>query len=318
MNMLLILLTLIAIFLIDGTLGKAFDSQSNNKDIFQKDSRGMQRVKEMLWSDQANFYMNPLKSETNDSSTFEQFSVSVPNDAPAFMQLCVPNDITAITTSSFKQLNVPMIATLIDLSTCNNSLSFYFDTITATLTAKSTHVSATLTAQMNSSVLNPATHATSLFLLRVKDNSEIMTPSLLLPFNQNNSAIMTATHASLLLPFNQDNPAITTVPHAQNLLLYAQTGSAITTSTHAQNLLLLSVQDDPAIMMATQAKYSLQLIVESLFLLCNEDNSETTAPSLLLFCVKDDPAIMMAPLTNFSLQLIVVIFCKISFHFCED
>ena len=48
MNMLLTLLTLITIFLIDRTLGKAFDSQRNNKDIFQKDLRGMQRVKEML------------------------------------------------------------------------------------------------------------------------------------------------------------------------------------------------------------------------------------------------------------------------------
>jgi hypothetical protein len=103
----------------------------------------------MLWSDQANFYTNPLKSETNDSSIFKQFFVSVPNEGPAFMQLCVPNDITAITTSSFKQLNVPTIATLIDLWTCNNSLSLYFDTITATLTAKLTHISATLTAQMN-------------------------------------------------------------------------------------------------------------------------------------------------------------------------
>jgi hypothetical protein len=51
------------------------------------------------------------------------------------------------------------------------------------------------------------------------------------------------------------------------------------------------------------------LIVESLFLLCNEDNSETMAPSLLLFCIKDAPANMTAPLTNFSLQLIVDIFC---------
>jgi hypothetical protein len=202
----------------------------------------MQRAKEMLWSDQANFYTNPLKSETNNNSTFERFSVSVPNDGPAFMHLSVPNDITAITTSSFKQLNVPTIATLIDLQTCDNSLSFYFDTITATLTAKLTHVSATSTAQMNSSVLNPATQATSLFLLRNKDNSDFMTPSLLLPFNQDNSAIMTATHASLLLPFNQDNPAIMVATHAQNHLIYAQIDSAITTATHAQNLLLLCIQ----------------------------------------------------------------------------
>ena len=154
----------------------------------------------MLHSDQGNFYMNPLKSEMNNSSTFERLSVPIPHDSPAhFKQLSVPYDIPAITTPSFKQLNVPTIATLIDPWTCDNSLSFYFNIITATSTARSTFVSATTTAQMNSSVLNPPTHATSLFLLRNKDNSEIMTPSLLLPFNQDNSAIMTATHATSLL-----------------------------------------------------------------------------------------------------------------------
>ena len=225
--MLLILLTLIAIFLFDRTFGKAFDSQRSNKDIFRKELRGIQRAKEMLSSNQANFYTNPRKSETNDCSTFDRFSVPIPNDVSAFMQLSVPNDIPAITTSSFKQLIVPTIATLIDPWTCDNSLSFYFNTINATSTAKLTCVSATTTAQMNSSALNPATHTTSLFLLRNEDNSEIMIPS-------------------LLLPFNQDNPAITTVTHAHNLLLYAQIGSAITTATHAQNLLLFFVRNDPA------------------------------------------------------------------------
>jgi hypothetical protein len=135
MNMLLTLLTLIAIFLNDHTLGKAFDSQCNNEDIFRKDLSGMQSVKEMLSSDQENFYTYPLKSETNTRSNFERFSVSVRNDVSAFMQISVPNDIPAITTSNFKQLNVPTIATLIDLRTCDNSLFFYFDTITTTLTA---------------------------------------------------------------------------------------------------------------------------------------------------------------------------------------
>jgi hypothetical protein len=121
--------------------------------------------------------------------------------------------------------------------------------------------------EMNSSALNPVTHVTSLFLLHNEDNSEIMTPS-------------------LLLPFNQDNPAITM-------------------ATHAQNLLLLFVRDDPAITMTNHANPKLQLIVECLFLLCNKDNSETMTSSLLLFCVKDAPAIMTAPLANFSLQLIV-------------
>ena len=121
--MLQILLTLITIFLIDRTLGQAFDSQCNNEDIFRKDLRGMKRAKEMLLSNQANFSTNPQKSETNDRSTFKRFSVPIPNDVSAFMQLSVPNDIPAITTSSFKQLNVPTIATIIDLRTCDNSCS---------------------------------------------------------------------------------------------------------------------------------------------------------------------------------------------------
>jgi hypothetical protein len=147
--------------------------------------------------------MNARKTETNDTSTFDPFSVSIPNDVSAFIQISVTNDIPATTTSSFKQLNVPTIATLIDLLTCDNSLSFHFDTITATLTAKMTHVSATTTAQMNSSVLNPVTHATKLFLLRDEDNSEIMTPvsCCLLSTQDNYSAITTATHAQNLLLF---------------------------------------------------------------------------------------------------------------------
>ena len=52
-NMFLTLLTLIAVFLFDRILGKAIDSQRNNKDFVKKDSRGMQCAKEMLWSDQS-------------------------------------------------------------------------------------------------------------------------------------------------------------------------------------------------------------------------------------------------------------------------
>jgi hypothetical protein len=64
------LLMLIAIILFT-TFGQAFDSQRNKEDIFQYDSRGKQCAKEMLHSDQGNFYMNPLKPETNNSSAFE-------------------------------------------------------------------------------------------------------------------------------------------------------------------------------------------------------------------------------------------------------
>ena len=78
--MFLTLLTLIAVFLFDCTLGNAFNPQRNNRDIYQKDLRGMQRAKEMLSSNQAIFYTNPRKSETNDSSTFKRLSVPIPND----------------------------------------------------------------------------------------------------------------------------------------------------------------------------------------------------------------------------------------------
>jgi hypothetical protein len=63
---------------------------------------------------------------------------------------------------------------------------------------------------------------------------------------------------------------------SESPLLHALFGSAILTARiHTpRNLLLLFIQNDSAFMMATHAKYSLQLIVESLFLLCNKDNSK--------------------------------------------
>jgi hypothetical protein len=81
--MFLTLLMLIAVFLFDPTPGKAFGSQRNNRDIYQQDLRGMQCTKEMLWRNQANFYMNPLTSATSDSFAFERSSVPIPNDNPA-------------------------------------------------------------------------------------------------------------------------------------------------------------------------------------------------------------------------------------------
>ncbi len=58
---------LVTTFLIDSTFRNAFDSQCNNKDIYQKDSREKQRGKEMLWNNHANFCTIPLKSETHDT-----------------------------------------------------------------------------------------------------------------------------------------------------------------------------------------------------------------------------------------------------------
>jgi hypothetical protein len=90
-----------------------------------------------------------------------------------------------------------------------------------------------------------ANHATSRspFLLRDEDNSEITTTSsLLLPFNQDNSAIMTATHAqNLLLFFVRNDPAIT-----------------------ISSLLLPHDFARPATTTAINGNFSLQLIVKSL------------------------------------------------------
>ena len=108
MNLLLTLLTLITIFLIDHTLGKAFDSQRNTEDIIRKDLRGMQSAKEMLSSNRANYYMTPWKSETNDSSTFERLSVPILNDIPASTMISF---LSQLTSSSFLHFHVPTNAT---------------------------------------------------------------------------------------------------------------------------------------------------------------------------------------------------------------
>ncbi len=204
--MLLTLLTLITIYHFDCTLGKAFNSQRNNRDIYPKDLRGMQRAKEMLWSSQANFYTNPLASETRDCSAFEQFSV--PNDGPAstIEQLSIPNDGPA----HFKQLSVPTTAPQA------------FSATTATTTVIKTPVPMTMTATMklillkldNHPAKSAANHATprNLLLFFVQNDPSIMIPSLLLPCNFERPAIMMAKHTShslqLIVTFIKPNANI--------------------------------------------------------------------------------------------------------------
>ncbi len=100
------LLMLIAIFLF-ASLGQAFGSQRSNKDIFGKDLKGMQRAKGMLSSNQANLSMNPQKSETNDRSAFERFSVSISNDGPALTISSFLSQLTVVPTSRFSHFHVP-------------------------------------------------------------------------------------------------------------------------------------------------------------------------------------------------------------------
>jgi hypothetical protein len=91
----------------------------------------------MLWSSQAIFYMNPLKSETNDgpASTIEQLSVPdnghaittssfkqlpknspakqppYPHDNPASFMSIFLSQLTIVPTSSFLHIHIPMNAT---------------------------------------------------------------------------------------------------------------------------------------------------------------------------------------------------------------
>jgi hypothetical protein len=106
MNTLQMLLTLIAIFLFV-SFEQALDSQRNNEDIFRNDSREMQCAKEMLWSDHSNFCTISLKSETNDRSAFERFSVPIPNDVPASTMSSFLSQLTVLPTSSFLHFHVP-------------------------------------------------------------------------------------------------------------------------------------------------------------------------------------------------------------------
>jgi hypothetical protein len=105
---------------------------------------------------------------------------------------------------------------------------------------------------------------------------------------------MTATTKAILLKLD-------------NCLLHPAKSAA----NHAtpRNLLLFFVRNNPAIM------------IPSLLLPHDFEHSAimmATHANLLLLPVRDGPASTVATLANFSLQLIVVIFCKISFHFCED
>jgi hypothetical protein len=201
MNMRLTLLTLITIFLIACTLGKAFDSQRNNEDIFRKDLRGMQHAKEMLSSDRANIYTNPRKSETNDSSAFEHFSVPIPNDVPASTMSSFLSQLTAVPASSFSHFHVPTNAkiTATGLTSLNDVTIAQVSTTTATTTATMTQVLTTATTnapkyQIDKCEATRTQHKTRSpsILHPAKKAANNATLNLLLPFNQDNSAIMSA------------------------------------------------------------------------------------------------------------------------------
>ncbi len=194
----------------------------------------MRSAKEMLLSDQANFFTNPRKSETNDRSTFKRLSVPIPNDIPAStMSSCFLSQLTVVPTSSYSHFHAPTISTstATGLTSLNDVTIAHVSATTATTTATKTQVLTTRTATTNAPIYQlDKCKAT-------RTQHKTRSPSILHPAKK---AANNAT-PSLLLPFNQDNPAITAATYAQNLLLYAQIGSAITTATHVQNLLLFFI-----------------------------------------------------------------------------
>jgi len=251
------LLTLIAIFLF-ALLGQAFGSQRSNKDIFRKDLKGMQRAKGMLSSNQANLSTNPQKSETNDRSAFKRFSVSISNDGPSLTISSFLSQLTVVPTSCFSHFHVPndgpastISSFLSQLMIVPTSSSLHYVPTNATSTATGltslngvtiAHVSAT-TATMTATMTQvPATATTNAPKYQIdkckatQTQHKTRSPSILHPVM---TAANYATQKNLMRFFVRNDTAIT-----------------------ISSLLLPRDSTRPAITTATNATFSLQLIVE--------------------------------------------------------
>jgi hypothetical protein len=173
--------------------------------------------KEMLWSDQANFDTNPLKSEINESSTFERLSVPIPNDIPASSMSSFLSQLRVVLTSSFSHFHVPTNAT----STTTGLTSFNDVTIA--------HVSATTATTIVTMTQVPATRRATTNAQKYQLNKckatqvqhKTRSPSILHPAKK---AANYATPRNLLLFFVRNNPALQyqffcciTTSHAQQL-----------------------------------------------------------------------------------------------------
>ena len=261
MNMLLILLTLIAIFLIDSTFEKVFDSQCNNEDDFRNDLRGMQWGKEQLLSNPANFYMNPQKSKI-DRSAFKWFSVPILNDLPASTTSSFLSQLTVVPTSSFSHFHVPSNATSTanGLRIHNDVTIAHVSARTATTTATKTLAPATRSATTNApkSQLNKCkatqtqNKARSLNILHPakKAANYATSRNLLLFFVQSNPVI---TISSLLLPHNFTRPAITTATNDDfSLQLIVESFS-----TGAEQAASTTICDDTSKLIVIYSKTSL-------------------------------------------------------------
>ena len=173
----------------------------------------------MLWSDQANFDTNPLKSEINESSTFEQLSVPIPNDIPASSMSSFLSQLRVVPTSSFLHFHVPMNATstATGLNSFNDITIAHVSATTATTIVTMTQVPATRRATTNApkylldkcktTRVQHKTRSPSILHLAKKAANYATPRNLLLFFVWNNPAI---TISSLLLHCDFARPAITT------------------------------------------------------------------------------------------------------------
>ena len=174
----------------------------------RKDSRGTQLAKEMLSSDQTNLYKNPLKSETNDSSTLERVYVPIQNDIPASTMISFLSQLTLVPTSIFSLFHVPSNATSTTtrLRIHNNSHQ------TSLNEATTAHVSATTAIMTVTMTQVPATATTNTPIYQLdkckatRVQNKTRSPSILHPIKK---AANYATPRNLLLFFILNDSAIT-------------------------------------------------------------------------------------------------------------
>jgi hypothetical protein len=254
--------------------------------------------------------------------------LQLPNDSPA-KQRPVPNNdspakqcpVPKNYDSSFKQLSVP-----------HDGPTHFMQTFVPTTTT-STGLQANIDCP---SSLNDVTNPQA-FCATTASTTATMT--------QVPTITRVTTKVSLKLDKCFLNPTKTGANNAtmksESLVLHAQFCSAIlTTRIHMQNLLLLPVQDDSAILIATNASYSLQLIVESFstgakqvapatirnhsFKLIDELASEGAlfAPYILenafTYTNELNHEGAWAQAASFQVSKLIVIYFKIFFLFCED
>jgi hypothetical protein len=268
----------------------------------------------MLSSDQANFSTNPRKSETNDRSAFERFSVPISNDVPASTTSSFLSQLTVVPTSSFLHFHVLTNATstTTGLTSLNDVTIAHVSATTATTTATMTQVPATATTnapknQIDKCKATRTQHKTRSpsILHPAKIAANNATLNLLLPFYQDNSAIMIK---SLLLLRDSARPAITTATNTTfSLQLIVESFS-----TGAEQVAPATIRNDSFKLIDTLASEGARF-AQIFYRLGNLDSSQLIVD--LISVVWSFTNIIHG---SFKPQNLIVIYFKRSLHFQED